>query len=284
MILPEDKPSLEEVLEHHGIKGMHWGVRKESLRSHTTLSKDERKKANKNYHAFASSVLEKKFGPKATLFRDPITENEYKTLSNKDEIIEKGHTLYRTTEREKEQFRSMTYVTTNRKDADVYNAVLAKTGLLGLGGRSYKPTYETTLSSLENLKSPSEKTRLDAFVNLMDTPSITLKNGKVVTGREILRNSEEFKKDAKRLDAHQLGLQSYNTFLKDQYLDTPLNTAYYKSIRDKGYNALIDDNDQGHLANQPLIVLNPNGSVKKMETRQLTADEINRIKGSLKPR
>jgi hypothetical protein len=27
--IPEEKPSLEEVLAHHGVKGMHWGVRKD---------------------------------------------------------------------------------------------------------------------------------------------------------------------------------------------------------------------------------------------------------------
>lgn len=29
-MIHEEKPSLEETLEHHGIKGMHWGVRKSS--------------------------------------------------------------------------------------------------------------------------------------------------------------------------------------------------------------------------------------------------------------
>ena len=40
-LISEEKPSLEEVLEHHGIKGMKWGVRRGGLRSRVKGAADD---------------------------------------------------------------------------------------------------------------------------------------------------------------------------------------------------------------------------------------------------
>lgn len=285
MFLNETKPPLDEVmLMHHGVKGQKWGVRREPSRTYSTMTKEQRKAAQKAYGNFGQKAMADKFGAEATLFRNPMSEAEYQKLKNKDEIIRKGSVLYRTTSRKNEEFQGITYVSTNRKDADIYKATMASMGLRGLGAKSYKNQYEVTLKALETLKSPSEKARVDAFTALMDTPSIVLKNGKTITGRELLKRTPEFKKDAKRLDAHQLGLQAYKNMATEQWMSNPVNTAYFKALRDKGYNSIVDDNDRGHLSDQPLILLNPNGSVKRMSVTPVSADEINRVKSQLKPR
>jgi hypothetical protein len=142
------------------------------------------------------------------------------------------------------------------------------------GNKTYKQHYEITYKALNTLKSPSEKERVDAFVGLMDTPSIKLKNGKTVTGRQFLKR--DYPKEVKTLNAQQLGLRAYKDFTQMQgEVTTPLNSAYFKTIREKGYNMVVDDNDRGHLSEAPLIVLNPNGTLKRMHVHPLSADDIN---------
>jgi uncharacterized protein (UPF0297 family) len=141
------------------------------------------------------------------------------------------------------------------------------------GNKKYKNSYEATYKTLETLKSPSEKERVDAFSNLFDTPAIKLKNGKTIDGREFMKR--DFPKEVKTLSSHQLGLLFYNRFTDSQGAKTPLNTAYFNSLKEKGYNAIVDDNDRGHLSDTPLMILDPNGRLKRTKIKALTADEIN---------
>lgn len=52
--LGQDKPSLEDVIEHHGVKGMHWGRRKGKV------STDEIKDARYRVHTQASKLQAQK--------------------------------------------------------------------------------------------------------------------------------------------------------------------------------------------------------------------------------
>jgi hypothetical protein len=45
---------------------------------------------------------------------------------------------------------------------------------------------------------------------------------------------------------------------------------------------VVDDNDRGHLSEAPLIVLNPNGTLKRMHVHPLSADDINQAQLDLK--
>ena len=60
------------------------------------------------------------------------------------------------------------------------------------------------------------------------------------------------------------------------HLDTPLSTAYFKSLQATGYNAIQDDHDRGFLSKDPLIILNPNATLKTTSVRPLTNNDINR--------
>jgi hypothetical protein len=281
MILGEEsKPPLDELV-HFGVKGMRWGIRKDRTYD-ATQSKAERKAASKNYGKFASAVVQKKYADDKNLFERKISPEQYAKLSTKTVSIRKGQTVRRVSKREDENYGEMTYVSYKKGDQDVYRAVMSTMGTFKLGGnKRYKPSYEHTFKAVETLKSPSEKERVDAFVELFDHPSITLKNGKTVTGREFVKDMG-FRKEAKTLDAQQLGLRFYKSFTEDQYMNTPINSAYFKKIQEKGYNALLDDNDRGHLAEAPVIVLNPNGTLKRMGVKRLSADDVNTAMARLK--
>ena len=264
-----------EELVHYGIKGMKWGVRKTDP---TTFTKDQRKQAKKRFNEFTRASIDSKFKTGEDLFSRKMTREEYDKLSTKDFVVRKGTTVRRVAQNKDSTSNDPTFVSFTKNDKNTYRAVMPVTNgknpfKVG-GNKTYKQHYEITFKAMETLKSPSEKERVDAFSALMDTKSITLKNGKTVTGRQYVKRL--YPKEVKTLDTQQLGLRVYKDFTHSQGdVTAPINSAYFKSISAKGYNALIDDNDRGHMSEAPLIILNPNGSLKRMNVHPLSADDIN---------
>lgn len=274
----EEKPELN-TLAHFGVKGMKWGVHRDRMAA-TTLTKNERKEAKQNVKKLSAKAFDSKYGD--DFLQRKITQEQYNSLSTKGLTIKKGQEIGRVSNRKDEKFQGMTYASFKPHDRVLYRAVMPiVSSPLKMGGnKRYKNTYESTFKSLETLKSPSAKERVDAFSEMFDTPSIKLKNGKTVTGREFLKR--DFPQEVKTLTAHQLGLRFYNNFTESQYSKSPINSAYFERVKAKGFNALVDDNDSKHLSDTPLIILNPNGSLKKMNVKKLTADDINNAQRSLK--
>lgn len=282
MIVESTKPALDE-LAHYGVKGMKWGVRREETRS--TLTRAERKDARKKTKAFRDHVFEREIALNGGNYfqQRVISDAEYKSLGTKKHVVRKGRTVGRITQRKGEKLRDLTYVSYTNRDRNVYRAVMPMLGSIKSGGnRRYKTSYEATYKTLETLKSPSEKERVDAFVELFDTPSIKMKNGKTLTGREYMARLG-YRKETKTLNSQQLGQKFYYDFVSSQYMNMPINTAYFTRLRDKGYNSIVDDNDRGRLSDVPLIILNPNGTLKQMSVKKLSADDINNAQRQLVP-
>lgn len=267
----------DDVLAHFGIKGMRWGVTKKqgtgpsnastaSIQAKPApVSKEDRKAAKAAFKPVWDYSIDRMFSD------GTISQKSYDSLSDKDVSYKKGHEFYRLSKRKDEVLRDLTYVSTNEADKYRYNAILSANGMVGK--RKYSPTYEQTYKSISKLSSPSEKARIDAFSELFDTPSIPLRNGKSITGREYIKR-QGYKKEAKRLTSHEIGLKMYNDFAVTQYAKSPLNTAYFNNLKSKGYNAVVDDNDRFHISQDPLIILTPNAVVKRMSVRQLTNQQI----------
>ena len=70
--------------------------------------------------------------------------------------------------------------------------------------------------------------------------------------------------------------------LENQWMKTPLNDAYFKEVRSRGYNALIDDNDRNIVSKSPVILLNPDYTVKRTSIKPITKDDINDAKREFK--
>lgn len=273
----ETKQIVDDVLAHFGTKGMRWGI--QNVTEKSTMTKTERKAVKKNMRDFGKTVINKKF--ESGLDRR-ITQKQYDKLSTKTNVIPKGQILNRVTRRKDEKFQGMTYVSYKPGDKDIYRAIMplqASPFKMG-GNRTYRQNYEYTFKALETLRSPSEKERIDSFVKLFDS-DVTLRNGKKITGREFLKRTG-YAHEVRTLNSQQLGLRMYNTFASEQFMKTPMNTAYFKALSAKGYNSILDDNDRGHLAQSPLIILNPNGTLKKMSVKTLSADDINKAQLKIK--
>jgi hypothetical protein len=276
-LTPEEE--LDAFLEHHGVKGMHWGVRREK---ETSEHRQYRKTTVKGYRKETNEAVYRRV---QRVYGDStISKEAYNKLSDKDVRYREGHTLSRVTkDPELDKSKKAIFVSTNQKDAIRYRSVLADQNkpikqLFLSGNHKYDGFQETTFKASEALVGPSEKARVDAFVKLLDSPTVKLANGKTITGKQYLKRAG-LAPDIKRLDSQRAGLKYYNTFLQYQWKDTPINSAYFDSLRSQGYNFVTDDNDRTVLTKDPIIILNPSGSVKQMKVRTLTTDDILKAQG-----
>lgn len=262
---------VDDFLAHNGVKGMHWGVRKAEDPSNPKSSKELVKAAKKNYGEQSDPILEarisRQFGSGSKL--------NYSELSNKKVSINAGKQFYRLTQHSDESMRQMTYVSTNVADRERYRMALAKTGF-AIAKQSYKANnYEATYKSVKKLTSPSEKERVDAFTSLLDSRISVGKRGRTVNGRRLLAKAG-YGSTLGKVDRQRFGEKYYYEFASNQYMKSPINTAYFNSIKAKGYNALIDDNDRNIVSKEPLMILDPQGSIKQISIKRLTNDEINK--------
>lgn len=267
----------QEALLHYGVKGMKWGVTRDP-ESRSTYSRSERKIAGKSA---MDEVYERvKNDP---LFRQ-MTKQEYDNLSTKGEEFAAGMSFNRITTSSSTELKGAQFVSTLKEDADFYRAVLPAVGPgsdgKGYGAKTYKiPTYEATMTSLEKLKSPSERERMDAYLEILQTPSIKVSGRNLpMTGREYVEKNIPGAKPIlwrKKYDNETLAMKSWYSFVKSQGdSQNPLAQAYYDNLKNKGYKVIPDDNDRQSLTKKPLILLDPASTVKVNTVNRLSADEI----------
>ncbi|QEQ94309.1 hypothetical protein HWC66_gp05 [Gordonia phage Chikenjars] len=259
--------ALLDFLEHHGVKGMRWGVRK------------ERKAIVSNMTSAANEIRARQ---DANRWQSSMNETTYNSLSDKDFVVGKDAVLRRTTKNlEGDLMSEHTYLSINDADAARYRGLLpaALTGVQ----KSYEQHYESTYEATGQLKSPSEKKRVDAYIALMDKEAIELSDGSKLTGREYLKQIG-LGDVVDTMGSKELTLTYYGQLVANQGIrDDPINTAYFNEIKSKGYNALVDDNDRGIYSETPLVILNQVESVKRVGVKQLTDADIHEAQGSLRP-
>jgi len=266
----ETKQVIDDVLTHFGTKGMHWGVRK-SIESRT-----DRKFRNESQKPFRSAQLpELKTRLGQALNRKGMSKEEYAKLGTKEVSVNAGKTLRRITRNPNADSQGGNlFVSRTMKDAQVYRGVLPSSKFLGSYRRPSEGYSEVTMKVIVKLKSPSEKERVDIFIRLMDERSIKTTSGTSISGREWLTESG-YGRQVKKLDSLDLGLKYYQKFTKDNGLqNSPINSAYFKSLKKKGYNAIVDDNDRNIVAKEPWLVIDSKGSLKNLRVKPLSTNDI----------
>lgn len=267
-------------LAHYGVKGMKWGVRRD--RDSSTESKALRKESRRNLNDYMWNAIADE-----PIWGKTMTQSEYKALSTKGETFVKNTTFRRVTPNSETTVKGRTYVSTLMKDSDFYRAAIPSVGpnSKGKGGglKEYKQKhYEIEMKATKKLSSPSEKERVDAFIELLEEPSVKVKGKNApITGRAYLEKMG-YKPLFKRYETQQLAFESWDGFTRMQGdQDNPLAKAYFDKIKSRGYNALIDDNDRGRFTDKPVVLLDPESTVTIKNVKQLTTDEINQAQRRL---
>lgn len=74
----------------------------------------------------------------------------------------------------------------------------------------------------------------------------------------------------------------YTKFLAAQFLKNHFNDTYINEVKNRGYNALQDFNDAKGVSKSPIVALDPDGSVREVGRKALSAWDINESQKNLK--
>lgn len=261
-------------LYHHGVKGQKWGVRRYQNKDGSLTSAGKKRRTH---------------------------------LRNDDVIIEKGTQLNNLTSKKKLRLRALgsensqklfVYKESDEHDSDVYEGAFTRyIRRRDRTGQIFKQKFE----NIDDLVSPSERRRAELFVEtyrnnpelLADQLNRTdaflqqrkAEGVKMSRAREALIGKKIFDEKTSDIDLNKYGYGLFN--MSNEWKDPQsvrVNNAYYKTVKNAGYNALIDDNNRGiyNDANEPLIVLNAKRHLKNIETEKLTREYMNEAEERLR--
>jgi hypothetical protein len=235
------KPS-GEVVQHFGVKGMHWGVRKKEPPAPLSTERRTIKKGQQLQTVTAEGG--------ANLNRRVFTSH-----------TKMDNLAYRST-----YANSLKYVTNN---ADTFvNTVVPSRDLKVASEKDafdeFKRLYEADKPGMINALAESFEASTRLMIGLSD-----VKDEKMVD----IKRKDFSKKGEAWIDK-----QGYDLFLTGAGTAREKNElydSYYSNLAKRGFDAIVDEVDvKGGLADDPIVILKPKGSVKVTNTIPLTEADI----------
>lgn len=257
-------------LFHYGVKGMRWGVRrKEGPDGLVVKSKTPIKDSDKSAHRVATEASYIKKGytteeaarkadgrirTQKILLAVGATAVTAAAVYGGKVAFEKrftgvdlpmGSVLKNINALgDKQDFDRRLYTTFNEGDTKKYKGMLAATLR---GNKKGTTIYETSLKATSNIKAPSHNQAKKLY--------------------------QEFNKQ------HKMGL-NYKEFNKQLVYNNGTNSDFYDFMKSKGYNALLDSNDQfisGYNTKKPLIIFNAASSTVKSGQKVVDEKTTNKL-------
>lgn len=262
--------SYSDELYHHGIKGMKWGVRR--------------------YQNKDGSLTPA--GRKKYLGNDSNTPT--RTINKDDVVIKRGSVQSHVSDQKKLKLtdkETYLYDNNNKHDMMVYEGAYAK--YIEIGKRRTKQ-YIHDYVVTEDLISPSEQKRVEIFLEsyrndpvkyytemnaVQKMMKLQKDYGYNLTKRNenIANYTKEFNEKTSNADLKKYGYDALNVLGEYGSARSQAVSAYYNSVKDKGYNALVDDNNRSvyNDAVQPFIALNGKKTLKELNVYNLSTKERN---------
>lgn len=260
----------ENELYHHGIKGQKWGVRRYQNKDGTLTAKGRKR------------------------YLGDVNEIQTKLVNKDDVVIKRGSVQSHVSGQKKIKLKdSETYIydSNNEHDRKVYEGAYSEYLRRGKGFvKQYVHKYVTT----EDLISPSEKRRVDIFIESYKKDPVKYYNemnsvkdnftkakeyGYNLTKRndEIASYNKRFDEKTSNKDLRKYGYETLSVL--GEYGSSRSNAinTYYSEIKNRGYNSIVDDNNRSvyNDAVQPFISLNGKKTLKEMYSYRLTDKERN---------
>ena len=292
---------MDELL-HYGVKGMKWGKRKnptpyENSKRYKKLKDDYQKKGRSEEESVRAAQkrlrLERslmivggltltavvgygiyKHVGKTKLHDylknvhdvpDSLFSKKLSDLDDTDLFLPKGTKFHRMSANPDISSSGMNYMSYKKKDVNRYRSAYDYIQ------PTVKQYYDVTLESTKDLKALSKKKQVETFSKLLDDKDFIdgLKglnykyssiNGQI---DDIVRNSskEDAAKSLFPLFANSMGSDSSNKAVD----------IFIKSVKEQGFNALIDTNDQAlKVAESPIISLSGETDLVKKHSKRVT--------------
>lgn len=195
-------------------------------------------------------------------------------LSDVKTILEKGSELHRMHAGEGFDVSKITqplYTSFLQEDVDTYKVALGDLS-------KTKQRYDVTLEAVKTLVSPSDKGRVEIFNDLLQNSrefreqlvesvrkTMEIRSGAKITSRQALNAITSGRISPKTLYEHVAW-----SIVKD---DREVGKTYVKEVMRRGYNAIVDDNDYMRMAKQPLILLDPKNTIRKVGEKFVDLDD-----------
>lgn len=242
-------------LQHHGIKGQKWGVRRFQNKDGSLTPAGKKRYAD-------------------------------------DIVIEKG-TIQRHISGQKNlslnESETYLYDPKNKHDKKVYEGAYA---MYIKRGKGYADNYIHEYKTMSEIRMPSNKRSVDIFIesykkdparyvgemNYMKDYYRQVSKQVNLSGanKKIASYDKDFDKNTSESDLREYGYATLNSLSTYGSRGSRAINAFYESVKDKGYNALVDDNNRSiyNDAVQPILVFNGNKTLKEIGVTKLSDEDM----------
>ena len=273
MTNPYSTITYDDYLEHYGIKGMKWGVRREEgpdgLVGKNKSSKEptgDSNKSKRRVHLEAKYISKGDDQATAEIKADrriktdkvllavggvavgtavAIGAKNYHTKMLKGVNLDMGVEMKNLNALgDKQDLDRRLFVSLEERDSKKYRGLLAQSLRMNRGASAI---YETTLTAKSNIKAPSQLQAKKLY-------------------KEFTNNSRYAK--------------PYSEFNRNLVSYSEQNESFYDFMSKKGYNAILDYNDQflsGYNSKRPLILFNAESSTTKTGQRIVSEQESKKL-------
>lgn len=272
MITTSDYIITDNELYHYGVKGMKWGVRRyqnkdgsltrEGKNRHDEENKSKRTILTRRNVAIGASVVGTALVVMGGMYiyKKSNAPVHVKTLSfgkkipldslpSDDTVLPKGTKFHRISSKSVEQYvedgRSA-YVSFMNKDNRIYKEAMpdyikqwGKEGIISDDG---KKAYEHVLKTKGDIRVASRRTVAEIYLKV--TGESDVDSGRYTRFMESLvdRNNDNVK-------------------------------SFLNTLKERGYNAIVDENDAGNFTTSPLILLDPKNDIESVKSHRIRSME-----------
>lgn len=282
---PED-----DSLEHWGIKGQRWGVRRFENED-GTLTKAGKERYGKR-EGYRTDVTKKMKQLRKGLKRETGSDmGDFAGQSYMNDIvIKKGSIAKRLSSKANEKESGPTYVTLNDMDHMHYVANVAtfgsKAGLYEVEGTNPEG-YSIKMKLTQDMVMPSYQHKMESFLRTVGkigldevTKSVDSTVGKAWGSRNL---GKVFLKNYKDLTIPEARDNAYRLFLESTMKNPAHREAFFKDMESRGYNAVVDNFDVDARKNgrhyfTSTIVFDRNKTLKTESAQKLDSGKMKFIK------
>lgn len=273
-------------LQHYGILGMKWGIRR-----FQPYSKKDKSKGKFTGDSKMQKLVENELNSQSIGEGDKTKLKSFMGQSYENDIsFPAGTTMQRVQVSGTVRSDGPLYVSLSKEDhvANMataighpdYGVATDENNVQRWAEGKDPILYSVELKAKSELKAPSYKNAIDTFVEYIGDKTVDAANPypkESVRGKAFIENLMRSQKEGTEPG------YSYRLFIDKIGKRPEVYAEYTKRLTEKGYNALVDpedftpyDSGNGYnYRNGPMIILNPKDTVKTGTTTKLSHDDIN---------